>query len=361
LIFSDTPTGSGGHPLLTLAFDGPAAVATGATFSVDVVAQAVPAPGLYGAQFEVNYDPARVSVLSGTLQVNPDLPFVAVKKVDNVAGKITLAASRQGNVAGLSGDVTLLTFEAQAANSSGPATFTFSNEKVGDSEAQPFDVDTESYTVTIGGALTPTPTSTPATPGPTPTGSATATPTPTNTPVTPGPTPTGSATATPTPTNTPATPGPTPTGSATATPTPTNTPATPGPTPTGSATATPTPTTTPGAGSASVSGQVILAGRSGNDWSGATVTVDDTAQSDITDAGGNYAIANVATGTHTSISADAPGFLSAACTSPSVTAPASDPVPATADLNGDGIVDIFDVILTSVNFGEAGPQSWSCQ
>ena len=30
-----------------------------------------------------------------------------------------------------------------------------------------------------------------------------------------------------------------------------------------------------------------------------------------------------------------------------------------ADINGDGLVDIFDIILVSVNFGE-GSQVWDC-
>jgi hypothetical protein len=30
-----------------------------------------------------------------------------------------------------------------------------------------------------------------------------------------------------------------------------------------------------------------------------------------------------------------------------------------ADINQDGLVDIFDIILVSVNFGQ-GPQVWNC-
>ena len=31
-----------------------------------------------------------------------------------------------------------------------------------------------------------------------------------------------------------------------------------------------------------------------------------------------------------------------------------------ADITRDGILDIFDIVLVSVNFGVAGPQTWSC-
>jgi hypothetical protein len=143
-----------------------------------------------------------------------------------------------------------------------------------------------------------------------------------------------------------------------------------------------------------VLGQVILAGRTGNDWSGATATISDTTVlSGTTDANGNFAIADVPAGTLASISADADGFLPAVCTAPTASAPDTDLLPVTllsgdvnddniiditdatavgvsfgetgpglaADINRDGIVDVFDVILIAVNFGQVGPQAWTCQ
>jgi hypothetical protein len=121
------------------------------------------------------------------------------------------------------------------------------------------------------------------------------------------------------------------------------------------------------------------------------VTLDDTTQSDTTDFNGNFVITEVAVGAHTSIRADAPGYLPAVCSSPTVTAPETNLHPATllggdvnddgaidvgdatmagvtygtsgpnlpADINRDGVVDIFDVILVSVNFGQ-GVQAWAC-
>ncbi|MEW5961721.1 MAG: cohesin domain-containing protein, partial [Chloroflexota bacterium] len=159
LVFTDSAAGPEPGPgSLVLKFDGPAAVERTETFSVEVVAQAVPDPGLYGVQFEVNFDPTLIS--ASNLQVNPDLVFVVKDEVDNVAGKITLVASRQGEVPGLTGDVILLTFDATAADATGDATFSFQNEKIGDSTATAFDVITETYTVTIDG-VGPEPTTEP--------------------------------------------------------------------------------------------------------------------------------------------------------------------------------------------------------
>jgi outer membrane biosynthesis protein TonB len=357
--------------------DGPTSVALSETFSVTVVAENVPTPGVYGAQFEINYDPDLIS--ASNLQVNPAFSFTLFSDADNTLGRIRFVASRQGQVPGLTGDVTLLTFDA-TADTPGVATLTFSNEKLGDPQAQALSVISQSYTVLIGGTPTPTPetpTPTPETPTPTPE-------TPTSTPETPTP---ETPTPTPeTPTPTPETPTPTPE-------TPTPTPETPTPTP---ETPTPTPETpTPTPTAATVFGQVALQGLASGDWAGATVTVDDSAQSDTTDADGNFSIADVTTGAHSSITADASNFLPAVCTGPSVTAPETALAPVTllngdivvtddseniidiadatavgvsfgltgpdldADLNQDGVVDILDIILVSVNFGQ-GVQVWDC-
>jgi outer membrane biosynthesis protein TonB len=329
--------------------NGPVSVEVGETFSVTVEAQGVTEPGLYGVQLEVNYDPGLVTAANP--QVNPDLSFVVLNDVDNVLGKIRLAASRQGNVPGLPGDVTLLTFEVTAADSSGDATFTFENEKIGDPEANPLDVITQSYTVSIEAIATPEPTQEPTAE------------------------PTEEPTAEPT-----EEPTTKPTEEPTAEPTEEPTPE-------------PTEEPTPEPIEVIVSGQVTLAGRAGDDWSDATVTVDDSGQDATTDVAGNFSIVAVATGPHTSISADAAGYLSALCITPTVTTPETvlnvisllsgdisgddlvDITDATAvgasfgatgpglpaDINRDEIVDIFDIILVSVNFGIAGPQAWTCQ
>ncbi len=408
LIFTDrgegpeptpTPTATPTPGQLVLTFDGPAEVDTGETFSVDVVAEDVPTPGLYGVQFEVNFDPALISVAN--LQPNPSFEFVVIQEVDNVAGKITFVASRQGAVPGLSGNVILLTFEATAADTTGTVTFSFENEKIGDSTATPFDITSESYVVTIGAAPTPEPTEEPTgTPTPEPTEEPTGTPTPepteepTGTP-TPEPTeePTGTPTPEPTeePTGTP-TPEPTEEPTGTPTPEPTEEPTgTPTPEPTGEPTETPTPEPTEPI-VVIILGQVILPGRAGNDWSGATVTVEAGGETATTDADGSFTLADVPPGPKEAITADAAGFLSAVCTAPTIAAPLTGLSPVSlvsgdingddlvdiadateiganfglvgpdipADINRDQEVDIFDIILLSVNYGQAGPLPWAC-
>jgi hypothetical protein len=355
--------------------NGPAAVNAGDTFSVTVVAQNVPSPGLYGVQFEINYNPALIS--ASNLQPNSAFNYVLFDDADNTIGRIRLVASRQGNVPGLTGNVDLLTFDA-TANAAGIATLTFANEKIGDPQAQAFNVVSQSYTVSISGTVTPEPTTTLT---PTATLTTTATPTATTRP-TETPTPTATATATATQT---------PTATLTATATPTGTITRPTDTPTPTATATPTPATvtpTPG-GDATVSGQVTLQGLATGSWDGSSVTINDSGQNAPTDFNGSFSIANVTTGAHSSITADAVGYLPAVCTAPTVTAPqtllatvnllsgdlnddntinitdataigvafgTSDPA---ADLNQDGVVDILDIILVSVNFGQ-GSQVWVC-
>ncbi len=344
-----TPTDEPTPNPITLAMNGSANVVAGETFNVSVLAQGITEPGLYGVQFDINYNPALVTAVN--LQVNPNLEFIVINNADNAAGQIRLVASRQGNAPGLTGDVILLTFDAIAANTSGEVTFTFADEKIGDSQAAPFNVTGQSYTVSIQNPPTPTPTDAP-------------TPTPTD-----APTPTPTDAPTPTPTD-----DPTPTPTDAPTPTPTDGP-------------TPTPT------SAMLTGQVILAGRVGNDWSGATVTVDDSGQNAVTNSAGNFTITDVSTGAHASITADAVGYLPAVCTALTVAAPETNLLTAAllsgdvnddnaiditdaaavgatfgntgpglpADINRDGVVDIFDIILISVNFGISGSQAWTCQ
>ncbi len=389
-----TPTGT-----IDLVMNGPAAVATGETFSVTVVAQNVPDPGLYGVQFEINFIPALITL--SNLQPNPDLSFVVRNEVDNTAGKLRLVASRQGNVPGLTGDVTLLTFDATVGNIPCLPTLTFGNVKIGDAQANPFTVIAHNYTISIGLTPTPTPetpTATPETPTATPE-TPTATPetptvtpetptatpetptvtpetptatpetptatpeTPTATPETPTATP-ETPTATPeTPTATPETPTATP-ETPTATPeTPTATPETPTATPeTPTATPetpTPTPETpTPTPTAATVSGQVILSGRANSDWSGATVQLDNSAVfSATTDTGGNFSILNVPEGPYTSVTADAPGYLPAVCNSPTITAPLTTLASIallSGDVNDDGVVNILDGTAVGVAFGTTG-------
>ncbi len=369
-----TPGGPTTEPTvapITLAFNGPAAANPGDTFSVAVEAQGVTDGGVYGAQLDITYDPAKITV--GNVQVNADLPFVIVNTVDPAAGKIKLVASRQGEMPGLTGNVTLLTFQATAA-AAGSAAFAFENQKLGNPEAIAFTVIPQSYTVSIGAA---SPTTTPTT---APTSEPTATPTT-------APTSEGTATPTIEPTATPTT---APTTEPTATPTtaPTTEPTI---TPTTAPTSELTPTPTSESGTATMQGQVTLPGQSGDNSTGATITIADSGQNGVTDAAGHFSITGVAVGAHTSITADAPGYLPAICATPVVSAPTTtlaavslrsgdvnddnmvDITDAAAvglklgetgtglstDINRDNTVDILDIILVSINFGQ-GSQTWNC-
>lgn len=358
---------------VTLVISGPASVAAGATFDLVVEAQGIEGTGLYGMQFEVDFDPDLIMVQN--LEVNTNLAYIVKDEVDDVSGKMSVAASRRGKLAGLTGNAILLNFEAVAAETPGTVTFTLANAKIGNPQAKPFEITLQSHTVTIADAPARTPTVVADTPTPVPD-------TPTDTPTTIAATPTATSDA-PTSTAIPGTPTPTITSpSNTPTGEPTMPIATPG---------TPTSTATPDLDTAPVSGHIILASRFDDDWSGTMVTIDDTAQSDTTDLDGNFAIAAVTVGAHTSITADAPGYLPAVCSSPTVAAPETNLPPVMllggdandddvidvgdatmvgvtygtsgpnlpADINRDGVVDIFDVILVSVNFGQ-GVQAWDC-
>ncbi|MFN8453864.1 MAG: carboxypeptidase regulatory-like domain-containing protein [Anaerolineae bacterium] len=383
-----TPTNT-----IDLVINGPTAVATGDTFNVTVVAQHVPAPGLYGAQFEINFNPTLLSL--SNLQPNSDLSFVVLNEVDNTLGKLKFVASRQGDVPGLTGDVALLTFDVTAGTTPCMPTLSFANVKIGDPQANAFTVIPHNYTVSVGIFPTPTPitpTSTPETPTSTPETPTSTPETPTSTPETPTSTPETPTSTPETPTSTPETPTSTPETPTSTPETPTSTPETPTATP---ETPTPTPETpTPTPTTATVSGQVILTGQANNNWAGAVVQLENGAVfSATTDASGNFSLTNVPAGTYTSVSADAPGYLPAVCNAPVVTAPLTTLANVTllsgdinddgvvnivdgttvgtsfgetgsdlpADLNRDGEVDIFDIILVSINFGQTGPQTWVCQ
>jgi hypothetical protein len=366
---------------ISLTLDGPAAVTTGQTFTLNVVAHSVPAPGVYGVQFEINYNPALVSV--SNLQLNPNFSFVVLNNADNTTGKIKVVASQQGRVPGLSGDVTLLSFDAHALLA-GDASFTFDNPKMSDFQAQGFDMSSVVYSVAIADEVTPEPTNTP-TPEPTTPPTSTPEPTlaPTNTPV-----PTVEPTNTPMPTTEP-TNTPVPTVEPTNTPVPTTEPTN---TPVPTVEPTSTPTSEPLPDVADISGQVIAIGRAGNDWSDSTVSIaSSNPQTTLTDMTGSFHLTKIPTGVHT-FTADAPGYLSAVCANVTITTTNTTLKPVNllsgdinnddlvditdatavgadfgrtgtelaADITRDNVIDIFDIVLVSVNFGEQGPQPWIC-
>ena len=104
--------GQAGLVVLIIPSEGAASVAeagptpvfnVGDTFTVAVVALGVEDPGLFGAQFEVSYQPEFLNAVEGRLAAGSDLlPVVdPVKEVDNTSGLVKFAASRQGDLENL--------------------------------------------------------------------------------------------------------------------------------------------------------------------------------------------------------------------------------------------------------------------
>ncbi|MCB0211985.1 MAG: hypothetical protein KDJ52_21770 [Anaerolineae bacterium] len=347
---------------VTLVLDLPSTVEAGQSFSGSIVAQNVSEPGIYGVQLELLFDTELITIDSA--KANNGFDYVMSDNADNTNGKIVLIASKTGRVPGLTGNVTLLTFEATAKNATGTAEFTFNNTKLSDPQATPIEVTSTNGSIVVEGDATPVPTDEPT---PEPTDEPTPVPTDEPTPV-----PTDEPTPEPTPTD-----EPTPEPTDEPTPVPTDEP-------------TPVPTVEPG--KAEVIGQVILAGRTNNDWSGAEVSANGAATTN-TDTNGDFSLVNIPAGPGMIFTADAPGYLSAVCTEATVATPETvlnavtllsgditnddkvDIEDATAvgvsfdqtgsglaaDINQDEVIDIFDLVLVSINFGAEGPQAWDCQ
>ncbi|MCB0166723.1 MAG: hypothetical protein KDI79_21025 [Anaerolineae bacterium] len=333
-----------------LVVEAPSSIGAGQTFSGSLVAKDVNDPGIYGVQLELMFDPALMMIDS--VEANGDFDYVLHADADNAAGKILLIASRTGQVSGLTGgSVTLLTFQATAKSTPGTASFTFNNEKLSDPQAVRIEVTSEAGSIVIDGDATPSPTDEP-------------TPVPTD-----EPTPIPTDEPTPVPTDEP-------------TPIPTDEP-------------TPVPTDEPF--TAEVLGQVILAGRANNDWSGADISASQDGQpadsTATTDINGDFSMLAVPVGPGMTFTADAAGFLSAKCTGATVATPEISLNPVTllsgditnddkigiedatavgisfnqtgsglaADINQDDVIDIFDLVLVSLNFNAEGPQEWICQ
>jgi len=94
---------------------GPSVVKQGQTFEVDVVANRVTEPGLFGVQFELNFNPSLVQVEN--IHPHAALDLVVDDTIDNNSGRVSFIASRKGRTSNLTGQITLatLTLTAQQA------------------------------------------------------------------------------------------------------------------------------------------------------------------------------------------------------------------------------------------------------
>lgn len=93
----------------------------GDTFKVSIVALGITDPGVFGGQFEVTYDTNYLQGVDGSLVSSSVMePVVtAVSEINNVDGLVTYAASRQGDLDNLTGNVALASFNFEAVSATG--------------------------------------------------------------------------------------------------------------------------------------------------------------------------------------------------------------------------------------------------
>ena len=114
----------------TIEVEGPALVTVGDVFTVSVVAKNIPDPGIFGYQFKLAWDDAAVTP-AGSPILSADFSVVAKAALN--ANSYELAVSREGDVADLGGNLTLLTIPIEALTVTDPnaTTFSLSLVKVG--------------------------------------------------------------------------------------------------------------------------------------------------------------------------------------------------------------------------------------
>jgi hypothetical protein len=121
---------------------GPTEVAEGEEFEVSVIVKEV--TGLFGGQFELSFDPTYLEAVDGSLQPGSDMEptVVGVREIDNGAGSISFAVSRQGDVQELSGDVVLATLRFVALVPTQATTVDISGVLLGDKFAReiPYEI-----------------------------------------------------------------------------------------------------------------------------------------------------------------------------------------------------------------------------
>jgi subtilisin family serine protease len=114
---------------LVVRLTGPAQAKAGDSFKVSVVAGDVGQPGIFGGQFSLTFDPQYLE--ASNLQGDSRMPFVVARNVDNAVGRVTFAASRQGDVENLVGGVTLATLDFRARQPTASTTISLEEVKLG--------------------------------------------------------------------------------------------------------------------------------------------------------------------------------------------------------------------------------------
>jgi hypothetical protein len=123
----------------TLQITGPAQVTVGETFEIQVILNQPQPPGVFGYQFRLNWDSAAVRPSAGSPTLSPDFPLIAQSQISD--GQLLVAASRQGDVPDLTGSLTLLTwtFEAVAPTLS-PTPFNLTAVTLGQKDGAPLPI-----------------------------------------------------------------------------------------------------------------------------------------------------------------------------------------------------------------------------
>ena len=100
----------------------PPVFSVGDIFRVSIVALGVADPGIFGGQFEITYDTAHLAAVDGSLVPGTAMEpvVVAVSNIDAAAGLVQYAASRQGNLDNLAGNVVLATLRFEAVGPTEP-------------------------------------------------------------------------------------------------------------------------------------------------------------------------------------------------------------------------------------------------
>lgn len=126
---------------LTLEVIGPAAVTLGDTFEVRVVANNPLPLGIFGYQFWLNWNSAVLAPVEAAPTLSSDFPLIAQAEVTE--GQLKIAASREGDVPGLTGSLTLLiwTFQAKAPTGLDAAHFDLTVVTLGQKDGTELPVD----------------------------------------------------------------------------------------------------------------------------------------------------------------------------------------------------------------------------
>jgi hypothetical protein len=119
-------------PANSIQLVGPATVAPGESFEVQIVAREMTEPGLYGIRFQLGFDPGLLNV--GSIQANSAFELVLDDSIEASRGDISFLATRLGRVEGLTGQLVLATLNATARSTTGPLTLTLHNVETAVSE-----------------------------------------------------------------------------------------------------------------------------------------------------------------------------------------------------------------------------------